>query len=570
MPGLAAGAAVLLAIGATLTSRIRGESTTYPGHSIILAVALFLAGVSLLAAGLAIRRLQPPLFTLAAAAAVTWLTVPLEGWQGGPAAARAVGMIAANFVFVVVAHLVLVATLGPLTGRIRRSVVALYAVTTVASITLVLVGDPILDPNCWANCSSSPFVVSQQPDLARSVDSIQTWVTTAAATALLLAGLTWLLDRPRLRAWEVLPGGLVFAGSTVAYGFLLWRQAPENPDTPSFWAIFLIESIALVLIAVGLCAVLFHTARRRRRVGRLIVDLSDSPPAGSLDQTLARILGDPGLRIFYWLPNAGYFANAHGEPSSEPPANGRVVTTPLVRNGHTVAVITHHTDPVELERSLGPAMKLALENERLQAEIRARIRELTESRNRIVEAGDARRRLLERDLHDGVQQSLLAMSADLARARVAAEGWGDSNALALIDEAVAGTREAFRELRELAHGIYPAVLPAAGLCAALGSLVDNDRLAVEVDCQVDERLTAMVENACYVLASTTVEAAAAHSSKRVSILVSRRPESVVLSVEYDGPDLTGDLQHLSDRIGAAGGSLGLTAGAVEAEVPCGS
>ena len=97
-------------------------------------------------------------------------------------------------------------------------------------------------------------------------------------------------------------------------------------------------------------------------------------------------------------------------------------------------MITHHSEPADLERGLGSAARLAVENERLQAEALARRDELIESRKRIVEAGDARRRQLERDLHDGAQQSLLAMSYDLQRARMSARQ-GDGEVTELIDTA---------------------------------------------------------------------------------------------------------------------------------------
>jgi signal transduction histidine kinase len=561
-------AAVLLAFGVTYTARNHGRGTTYPGHSVFLATAFVLGGISLVGAGLAIRRHRPQLCSLAVVAATLWLAGPLAGWQSGPPLIRTIGMLAGNLVFPTVALLVLVAAFGALTAVLRHLMAALFVTVTVASAVLVLFGDPFLDPYCWANCTTSPFVVAPLPDLAQSVDQVRTWVISTAAVCLGAVCLVGLLDREPLRLWEVLPGGLLFSAATAAHGFLLWRQPFESPATTGYRAVFVAESIALTLISSGLLALLLDTARRRRRVGQIVKDLSETPPTGELDQALGRILGDHGLRISYWLPGAGYFADAHGKRMPEPSSAGSSVATPLVRDGNTIAVITHHTDPAELERSLGPAIRLALDNERLQAEIRARVRELGESRARIVETGDARRQQLERDLHDGVQQSLLAMSADLERARTEATDWGDDEALVLIDHAVSDTRESFRELRELAHGIYPSVLDAAGLCAALASLVDNERLAVQVDCRLGERLPRAIEAACYVLAITTIEAAATSSATRVLISVFSLSDTIVVRIEHDGPDNTFEMQHLADRVGAAGGLLKLSPQSVEAEFPC--
>jgi signal transduction histidine kinase len=567
--GLLATAAFLLAFGVTLAARTQGSATTYPGHSVILASAYVVAGLSLIAAGLTIRRDQPRLATLSAAAALVWLAGPLHGWQGGPALVRSVGMLASSLVFAVVSHLVLVAGFGTLTKRLRLFVTFTYLTVAVTWMTLILVGDPFLDPNCFANCSPNPYVLVSFPDLAQGIARAQTWLISLASVMLIGVSISGLLRRDRLRSWEVLPGGILFAATIAAHGLLLWRVRVENPDIASFWTVFFVQCVALALISLGLSALRLASARRRRRVGQIVKELTETPPPGALEAALAGILGDPELRVYYWLPGAGYFADADGEKVPIPDANGSLLETPLVREGHTVAVITHRTEPGELERNLGPAFTLALDNERLQAEIRARARDLAESRTRIVESGDARRQSLERDLHDGVQQSLLAMAGDLERARASAEERGDQDAVVLIDHAIGTSRDAFRELREIAHGIYPSVLAAAGLCAALGSLVDNDRLAVQVACDVDRRLPGVIETACYVLAAATVEAAAAGSATRVVITASRQPESVILRIEHDGADVVADLHHLEDRVGAAGGRMKLTDQLVEAEFPCG-
>ena len=114
-----------------------------------------------------------------------------------------------------------------------------------------------------------------------------------------------------------------------------------------------------------------------------------------------------------------------------------------------------HAAIVDLEREIGAAFRLALENERLQAEVLAQLHDLRASRTRIVETGDAERRRLERDLHDGAQQRLLALSYDLRVARAAAEAEGDIETASLLAEATGDTQAALGELRELAHGIYP-------------------------------------------------------------------------------------------------------------------
>ena len=143
-------------------------------------------------------------------------------------------------------------------------------------------------------------------------------------------------------------------------------------------------------------------------------------------------------------------------------ASGHALTL-LVRDGRRVALVTHAAGVAELEYEIGAAVRLALENERLQAEVLAQLHDLRESRTRIVETGDAERRRLERDLHDGAQQRLLALSYDLRLARARAEAEGDVSTGSRLAEATSEAQAALGELRELAQGIHPAILTEAGL-----------------------------------------------------------------------------------------------------------
>src|SRR5205814_4787205 len=131
-----------------------------------------------------------------------------------------------------------------------------------------------------------------------------------------------------------------------------------------------------------------------------------------------------------------------------------------------VAIVNHTASVAELEPELRAAIRLALENERLQAEVLAQLRDLRASRTRIVETSDAERRRLEHDLHDGAQQRLLALSYDLRLARAAAEADGGREVATLLASAGDEAQAALGELRELAHGIYPAILAGAGLARA--------------------------------------------------------------------------------------------------------
>ena len=200
----------------------------------------------------------------------------------------------------------------------------------------------------------------------------------------------------------------------------------------------------------------------------------------------------------------------------------RTVSTSVVRNGTPVAVISHSSDAAELERVLGSDLRLALDNERLRAEVLAQMTDLRESRARIVAAGDERRRQLERNLHDGAQQSLLGLTYDLRRARAAAAANEHDDVVALCDHAVSEVGQAFAELRELAHGIFPAVLSHAGLAAAVTSVAETAPIPVDVDCTVTERLSADVETAVYVVVADGIDAASQAGATSATVTIGRR------------------------------------------------
>jgi len=198
---------------------------------------------------------------------------------------------------------------------------------------------------------------------------------------------------------------------------------------------------------------------------------------------LAEVLGDPGVEPAYWLSDEKRFVDAAGRSVTLPERGWTAVEL----EGRRVAAIVH--DPAldeepELTRSAGAAAALALENQRLSAELRARIEDLRSSRARLVEAGDAERRRLERNLHDGAQSRLVALALKLAAARRHAEG--DPEVAAILDESSAELNASLEELRELARGIHPAELTDRGLRPALETLARRAPVPVEVSGTLDD------------------------------------------------------------------------------------
>jgi signal transduction histidine kinase len=304
----------------------------------------------------------------------------------------------------------------------------------------------------------------------------------------------------------------------------------------------------------------------RAAVARLVVDLAASPPPGTLRDRLALIVGDPHLVLAYPLSDGGRLVDADGRPVALPAALER---TTLVGDGRPVAVLGHAPralDDEQLARDITEAARLALENERLQAEVRARLRELRASRARIVAAGDAERKRLERDLHDGAQQRLVGLSLAL---RLAVSRL-DEKAAAELGEAERELRRASAELRELAHGIFPAVLADEGLAAAIEALAEDGRVPISAHRLPEARLDAAIETAAY----SFVAEAARIATGRLTVSAELSGERLVLVVDADGLDGF-DLEALEDRVGELDGRIhaerdGDAGLKLRAELPCGS
>jgi signal transduction histidine kinase len=228
-------------------------------------------------------------------------------------------------------------------------------------------------------------------------------------------------------------------------------------------------------------------------------------------EALARRLGDRTLAIAYWLPEREIFVDERGLPVPLPKTGSGRTWTAVEHQGARVAAITHDADldaRPELVEAAAAGAVLALDNERLKADLRARLEELRASRRRIVEASGEARRQLERDLHDGAQQQLVSLSLDLQllRAKVS-----DPDTAEIVDATVAKLREALSELRELARGIHPAMLTDRGLIPALEALAGRSVVPVELDLELSRRLPLGAETVAYFVAAEALTNVAKYS-----------------------------------------------------------
>jgi signal transduction histidine kinase len=573
---LAAGpVALAVGLGALAVAQGPGGFTTYAGRSTLAATLTVTAGLALVVAGLITSLTRPAgrIGDLAVLAGLVWFAPVWVGWDKGPSLVRSLGMLTAGFALPLLVHLVLAFPGGQPHGAITRALIlTVYLEAALAALGLALFRNPFFDPNCWANCTDNDFRVRSLPQLAHATGVADRWFTAAAAAALVAVCVRRVLRDSGPARRTLLPVALpaiLFAGAVIAHTIALQRTPLEDPSDRVFQTVFVVECVAVLLLAAGLVWATVRTRIQRRAVARIATSLGQASPPGSLQAALAKAVGDPELRIAYWLPDAEQYVDAEGRPVAEPvAAPGRAVTA-LVRDGRQIAVVSHTAALPDLEPELGAAVRLALENERLQAEALAQLDLLRASRVRIVETGDSERRRLERDLHDGAQQRLLALSYDLRLARTNAQADGDRQTGSLLTKATNQAQAALQELRDLAHGIYPAILTEAGLAAALATLADAAPLPVEILAEAEGRCPAAVETAAYLLVAEALDDAAGRGASHATVSVARDGGRLVATVQDDGTDRTAAMAQLADRVGALDGQLTVEPTRLRAELPCG-
>jgi signal transduction histidine kinase len=343
-----------------------------------------------------------------------------------------------------------------------------------------------------------------------------------------------------------------------------------------FWWQF----VALFALPLTLVGGLLRAHWVRAGVGDLVLELEHAQPQ-ELRDALARALGDPTLELAFWLPERETYVDAAGR-DVELPENGARAVTYLENDDGPLAAIVH--DPSLLEeskfvRAAGAAARLALENAQLQAETRAQLAEVKESRVRMVAAADEERKRIERDLHDGAQQRLAALALRLRTVqRRLHPGETEPAVEALLESAVSELQAANEELRELVRGVYPAILTEEGLAPALESLVLRNPLLVDLDV-LDGRLPRRVEATAYFVTCEALANVMKHArASKASVCISRGKGLLTVEIADDGIGGARALENsglggLSDRVEALSGRFRVHSPVGEgtrivAEIPC--
>ena len=349
--------------------------------------------------------------------------------------------------------------------------------------------------------------------------------------------------RARLSA---LAGACLIAGTLAAAAVA--RIAGADADAALLWAY---EGV-LVLVASALCADLLWGGWARAAVTGLVVDLGDMERELTLGARLARSVGDPSLELGYWDTARERYLDESGEPVELPAADSRrAVILVDSRPGERAAAIVHDRAALgdaSLAEAAAAAVRIALGNLELQAQVQTRVEDVRASRRRLVEAADLERRRLEAELHDTADSRLVTLAALLNGAEPG------------LADARRELEAARRELDALGRGLHPRALAESGLAAALLELADGFPFAVEVDAET-ERLPAPVAAAAYFLCSEGLANAAKHARpSRVRLTALRGRGSLLVEVADDGEggaDLTAGsgLRGLADRAEALGGEL---------------
>lgn len=482
------------------------------------------------------------------------------------------------------AWLILAYPSGRLATRPSRAVVgAFFGVLAVRTMFRIAIIRPTTEYGDLTNPAIADRYVSDVTLRANGDAVFSTIIAILAIAVVVLVIDRWHAQTVvgRRVAGPILLGGLAFAiGIVVEYatGFVPTTNLFDRFAVDDLGQYLTVATATLV--PIGFLVGLTRARIARGRVADLVLQLGAKPDQPTLREVLARTLGDPSLDVAYAVPGTADFVDLEGRAIVMPAASAGRAVTKLERDGDTVALLIH--DPALMEQpellgSVSAATRLALDNERLQAEVRAQLEDVRASRARIVAAGDAERRRVERDLHDGAQQRLvtLALALQLAQGQASAS---DPRLPETLERATTELELALAELRELARGLHPTVLVEDGLAAAVESLADRSPVPVNLSAPETRFAPELEATAYFVVAEALTNVAKYAQATRARVHIDRRDGVLVVEVVDDGvggadAGRGSGIRGLDDRVAAAGGRLTVTSRpgegtTIRADIPC--
>ncbi|WP_051054397.1 sensor histidine kinase [Frankia sp. QA3] len=534
-------------VGLPLTAAALTFKVDQHYHSAADTVASGAGGMLFLAAGV-VAHLRRPETRVGLLMVLVGVALPAEDLQLSTTPwVHTAGLLFPRASSAVLTHLVLAFPTGRLTTRTRRELAAAaYAVAFGLTPIRALFTNNERLPIPRRNL----LLVVDSKQLSGQLDRAASLLAAAVAVAVLvILARRWAgAGRPLRRVLAPVYLATALGGAATAAGGLLGPGQPWREQ--SMW----VSLVALWLLPLGFVVGVLRLRMGRGAVDRLLVRLREPVSAAQLRTELAQALGDLSLQVGYAQTETGTFVDGDGQPMTLPAADTERCTRMVERGGRRVAVLLH--DPALREN---PALLdvvtsvagLALENQRLTAEVRAQLVEVRASRGRIVAAADAARRELERDLHDGAQQRLVVVALTLMRARQRLGGTVDPRGAQLLADCADGLDAAIGELRELARGLHPAILTDAGLLPALRGLAERCPLDVHLrpaPPPVLGRLNPSAEAAAYFVVAEALANTLKHA----------QATGVWITVGYSYGALRVEI--VDDGVGGAGSSAGSSAG----------
>jgi signal transduction histidine kinase len=466
-------------------------------------------------------------------------------------------------------HVFLAFPSGRLRGKfVRALVITSYAVAITLELVRMHFGDFGPHNLLAGNANGETAELAQKIQL--------TIVSVACLTGVgVLAVRRWRSGRPLRRSFALLVDA--FALALVVIAFLFLSIAFGGPWVAQIrWAAFFTLAFAPVVFLTGL----LHARLARSALGDLVIELRAGLAPSDLRDALARALRDPSLDLAYWLSEYATYADVDGRPVDiDELGQGRSITL-IDRKRARVAALVHDPslrDEPELLGAVTAAAGIAIENGRLQAELRARLEELRGSRARLIDEGQKERQRLERNLHDGAQQRLIALSLQLSLLEERLEA--DRDARSELHRARQEISLSLDELRDVARGIHPAVLSGHGLQIALESITARAPIPVRLTVRLEDRVEERLEVVAYYVVSESLSNIAKHAdASRATVDVGRDNGQMIVEIVDDGiggadTERGSGLRGLADRVEATGGRLRVWTPSgggtrVKAELPC--
>ena len=510
------------------------------------------------------NRLGLSLLALAAATAVLFL-------QGAAQPVLHIIGVAIEPIFFLLAYYVVFAFPdGRLVGRLEKVLLGAMALYFLTGFVPYLFFSPVVGggaplAGCTAECPTNAFMIADRPTIAASYGSDGSYLVIAIMSATLLCLLYRLATATRPRRQALVPvyvPALVLTVPLLIFHGVVTQLLHLDPGTIHDLGWFV--TVARMALPYGfLLAIVTTTFFAASALKAIVGRLGDNPNASQLRTLLAEALDEPSLGLAFRVGKTDDFVDSSGGEYVPTAAAGRS-STPVERNGETVAILTTlalNADP-ELVRAASQAVLLALEHGRLQTELRSSNAELRASRARIVAAGDAQRSKIERDLHDGAQQHLIALRIKVGLASESAE---DPQVAKRFAEVGSELEEILQELRELAHGLYPPVLRQFGLGDALASVSRRSVPPATVRAAGIGRYSEDIEAAVYFCCLEGLQNVGKHAGPdaHATIRLWERGSDLCFEVSDDGVgqevessrSFGNGLTNMSDRIAALGGDL---------------